>query len=121
MLLNECTQLFASREDFRFIAAQVKNWFPKSLGEFKSQSRTARDGCFDAKHNGAVAVVDIPFGALRIMNRRRLPQRVSSRNNAVFGSPLPRAPAAVGNPICDGKIECSPIGPRLPARDNRDF
>ena len=64
MLLNEGAQLFASRGGCRFVAAQLKHRFAKSLGEFERQSRAARNASFDAEYNGAVAVADIPLGSL---------------------------------------------------------
>jgi hypothetical protein len=114
-LLDKRSQFDRSHRGIRFVTAQRQYRFAKSPGQLECQSRAARQSFFDAEHDRGVAIAHVPFGALRIMTRRRFAQQILRRYWAVFRSPLPRTPTAVCQPVLNSKIECRAIGSGLPA------
>src|SRR5207248_1182713 len=72
----------------------------------------------DRQDERAIAVADVPLGALRITLPGSLLQRIALRNGAVLRPTALRTPAAAVEAAFQRHIEGGPIHPCLPAGDN---
>jgi len=89
-------------------------WTPELPTELDGAGRsTARTTeCDDQRR---VAVLDVPVGALVVSAARKLGERITKRNHAVFGAPAGRAPSATADADAQRRIESGAIDPRLTA------
>lgn len=74
---------------------QMQAGFAMGAGELKGAIGSAGGKRGQGKYNGGVCVADVPFGALKEVGARGLPQLVCWGDRARFGTAPERAPASV--------------------------
>jgi len=109
--LNRAAQRFIEG-DAGSVHDQV--WTSELLAEI------ARTGCSTARATECnderrIAVRDVPVRALVVSAARELPQGITERNHAIFGTPPGRAPTATGHAARQRRIESRAIDSRLTA------
>lgn len=67
----------------------------------------------ECENDGAVAISDVPFGALRVTGRRRLCELVFRRDRPVQAEASFRAPPAMRKVVVQGHVERGDVGPCL--------
>ena len=91
------------------VLSEMEVRFAESYREIDCQRRPAADGRRNRKHDGGVAIADIPFRSLGVTTGGSFLQSVANVNRAVFGEPTAWAPAGVLDAVLDGEIKCGAI------------
>ena len=97
--------------------ANLETWFSYALCKSHRLQRTTLE-CTSIQYQGCVGIEHIALGAIYIIGREVLGQKVLIGNPPIFGNSSQRTPASMRDSKCDGYVECSAIDTGLSAGDN---